>query len=168
VSTDRLPPGVRIRPETESDGPFLLALYRSTREQELSLVDWTEEQKSAFVTMQFTAQRQHYRREYPGARFGIVERDGIAIGRLYVHERSEEIRIMDIAVIAEARNQGIGGALLRSVLAEGARSQRPVTIHVERFNEARRLYDRLGFRGAGGESDESIYLLLGARPWIVS
>jgi len=156
--------GVHLRPEEDADLPFLLALYRSTREQELALVDWPEEQKSAFVAMQFNAQRQHYRREYPGARFDIVERDAVRIGRLYVHQRPDEIRVMDIAMAPAARNQGLGGALLRAILDEGRQSRRPVTIHVERFNPARRLYERLGFRSVGGESDESIYLLLEARP----
>ena len=160
------PAGVRLRPEEESDLPFLIALYRSTREEELSLADWNDEQKTAFVAMQFTAQRQHYRREYAGARFDIVEQTGAPIGRLYVHERSDEIRIMDITVAPKARNQGIGAALLRAILDEGKRSQRRVTIHVERFNPARRLYERLGFRGVAGESAESVYLLLEARPWI--
>jgi len=158
------PGGVRLRAETESDLPFLLALYRSTREQELSLTDWTEEQKAAFVGMQFAAQRQHYRGAYAGARFDIVERDETPIGRLYVHERPAEIRIMDIAIAPEARNQGIGAALLRQVLEEAASSQRRVTIHVERHNPARRLYERLGFRPVSGQSDDGIYLLFEAVP----
>jgi RimJ/RimL family protein N-acetyltransferase len=156
---------VHLRPEQESDLSFLLALYRSTREQELSLVDWSEEQKSAFVAMQFSAQREHYRREYPRARFDVIERDALPIGRLYVHERPDGIRIMDIVMTPAARNLGIGGALLREILDRGARSQRPVTIHVERFNPARRLYERLGFRSVDGASDDSVYLLLEARPW---
>jgi hypothetical protein len=41
-----------------------------------------------------------------------------------------------------------------------------VTIHVERFNPARRLYDRLGFRGVRGEPDDRVYLFLEARPWL--
>ena len=155
---------VRLRPEAESDLSFLLVLYRSTREQEVSMVPWTEGQKQAFVEMQFTSQRQHYLREYPGARLQVIERDAEPIGRLYVHERPDEIRIMEIALAPAARSQGVGGALLRSILDDGARSGRPVTIHVERFNPARRLYERLGFRNVSIESADSIYLLMEARP----
>ena len=36
--------------------------------------------------------------------------------------------------------------LLEEILAEAAATGRPVTIYVEHFNPARRLYDRLGFR----------------------
>jgi RimJ/RimL family protein N-acetyltransferase len=155
-------PGVRLRPEEDADAPFLLALYRSTREQELAMVEWTDDQKHAFVAMQFTAQREHYHREYQGASFDVIERDGLPIGRLYVHERPDEIRIMDVVLAPAARNGGIGTALLHAVLDEGARSRRPVTIHVERFNPARHLYERLGFRVAG--EPDSVYLLMEATP----
>lgn len=159
-----LPEGVSLRQETESDLPFLIQLYHATRADELALVDWSDEQKDAFVRMQFAAQRQHYQREYPGARFQVIERAGAPVGRLYVHERADEIRIMDIALAPPARNQGIGGRLLDAVLAEGARSRRPVTIHVERFNPARRLYERRGFRCLTAETDDTVYLLYEARP----
>ncbi len=160
-----MPEGVRLRPETPSDLPFLLALYRSTREQELSLVDWSQARKDEFVAAQFAAQRQHYHREYPGARFEIVERDGLPVGRLYVHERADGIRVMDLVVVPEARNQGLGRALLGAILEDGARSRRPVTVHVDRHNPARRLYERLGFRRVNAGPEDGLYLLLEARPW---
>ena len=156
--------GVRRRPEEDGDLPFLLTLYRSTREQELSFVDWNDAQKQDFVAMQFEAQRDHYRREYTDASFEIVERHAVPIGRLYLHQRRDEIRVMDITLAPEARNLGLGGALLREVLADAAGTGRSVTIHVERFNPARRLYERLGFRQVGGEPADSIYLLFEARP----
>ena len=56
-----------------------------------------------------------------------------------------EIRIVDIALAPEFRDMGIGSALIGDVLAEGQRSGRPVTIHVERGNRARALYERIGF-----------------------
>src|SRR4051812_8492249 len=54
--------GYTLRPETEDDTPFLFRVYASTREQELAqAVGWSAEQKLAFLTQQFQAQRQHYR-----------------------------------------------------------------------------------------------------------
>ena len=155
---------VTRRPETDDDAAFLLDLYRSTREQELAQVDWTDEQKRAFIAMQFKAQRDHYRREYAGAHFDILERHGEPIGRLYLHERADEIRVVEITLSPSVRNQGLGGALLADVLAGAARSGRSVSIHVERFNPARRLYERLGFRPVAGQADDSIYLLLAVHP----
>jgi ribosomal protein S18 acetylase RimI-like enzyme len=69
----------------------------------------------------------------------------------------DEIRVMDIALLSAFRKQGIGSALLRQTLEEAARSSLPVTIHVERFNPALHLYERLGFRL---EEDKGIYLFM--------
>ena len=70
--------------------------------------------------------------------------DSEPIGRLYVARWKDEIRIMDIALLPEYRNGGIGGGLLRDLLEEAAATSRRLTIHVQRYNPALRLYRRLG------------------------
>ena len=62
-----------------------------------------------------------------------------------MHRQLNEIRIMDIALLPDWRNAGIGSRLLRSILAEADSAGAAVTLHVERWNPAKRLYDRLGF-----------------------
>ena len=96
--------------------------------------------------MQFDFQRAHYRRHYPDASFLIVVLDGRNIGRLYVHYARQDVRLMDIALVPEARGKGIGRRLLETVLEEASRLAAPVTLHVGVGNPARRLYERLGFR----------------------
>lgn len=122
---------------------------------------WTEEQKTAFLAQQFEAQHAHYQTHYIGAEFFVIEVDGVSVGRLYVARWSQEIRIVDIALLPEARGKGTGEALLRDLLDDGQRSGRFVSIHVERMNPALRLYERLGFRL---EEDKGIYLFLKREP----
>ena len=136
---------VTLRPVCSSDSELLFATYASTRADELAQVGWEAAQKESFLRMQFDAQRKFYESEYPGAEFQIILVAGEAAGRLYVHRREQEIRIMDIALLPEFRGRGIGTVLLNEILAEGERTARPVTIHVESFNPAQRLYQRLGF-----------------------
>jgi ribosomal protein S18 acetylase RimI-like enzyme len=125
---------------------LLLRVYRSTREEELAMVvDWTDEQKDAFVRSQFEAQHAWYRDHYQGAQFDVVLVDGVPAGRLYVHRRDREIRLVDITLLPEFRKDGIGTSMLRDLLAEGEIAGKPVTIHVEVFNPAMRLYERFGF-----------------------
>ena len=139
--------GVTFRPITPDDMEFLLRVYHSTREEELAMVlDWTAEQKDAFVQQQFNAQHVWYQDHYDGAQFDVILVDGVPAGRLYVHRRSREIRLVDITLLPEFRKGGIGTSLLRELLAEGEAAGKPVTIHVEVFNPAMRLYERLGFR----------------------
>ncbi len=146
---------------TAGDRPFLVALYRSTREPELALTDWDEPTRAAFVEQQFTAQDAHYRANYPGATLDVVEVDDEPAGRLYVHRGERDIRIMDIALARAFRGRGIGTALLRRLMAEADASGRVLSIHVEAQNQARALYARLGFEPAG---DQGVYVLMERRP----
>ena len=150
-----------LRPAGADDRDFLLRVYASTREEELRLVDWSDEQKAAFVQQQFEAQDAYYREHYDPATFDVIETDGEAAGRLYVARWEDEIRIIDIALLPEYRGRGIGTALLRSLLDEGACTGKRVSIHVERNNPALRLYERLGFAPV---EDRGVYLLLEATP----
>jgi len=158
-------PSVNLRPIREEDTEFLFRLYAATRAEEMAMVvDWSDEQKEAFLRMQFQAQHAWYREHYEGAQLDLLLIDGAPAGRLYVHRREDEIRLMDIALVPEHRNRGVGTALLRELFAESASSGKPITIHVEKYNPAMRLYERLGFTPS---ADRGVYLLL-KRPSILS
>lgn len=138
---------VILRPIREEDLEFLLRLYATTRADEMAMVtDWTDEQKDAFVRMQFQAQHAWYQEHYGDAQFDLVLMDGSPAGRLYVHRRNAEIRLVDISLIPELRGKGVGSALLRELMAEAEAAGKPLTIHVEKYNPAMRLYLRLGFK----------------------
>lgn len=110
------------------------------------MAPWTEGEKAAFLQMQFEAQHAYYLANYSPARFEVIVVDGEDAGRLYVARWEDDIRIIDIALLPEFRCRGVGSALLRDLLAEGERTRRPVSIHVERNNPALGLYHRLGFQ----------------------
>lgn len=151
-------PRVTLRPIGPDDMDFLLRVYRSTREEELAMVvDWTEEMKDAFIQQQFNAQHVWYQEHYQGATFDIVLVDGVPAGRLYVHRRPDEIRLVDIALLPEFRKGGLGTSILQDLLAEVRAAGKPVTIHVEVYNPAMRLYERLGFKPV---EDRGVYRLM--------
>jgi ribosomal protein S18 acetylase RimI-like enzyme len=139
-------PPITLRPATPADRPFLERVYAESRAEELSAVDWSDDEKAAFCRGQFETQDAHYREYYPRCEFLVIERDGAPVGRLYRDRRADEIRVVDIALLASARGGGIGGRVMRGILDEAAAAGLPVRIHVERTNPARRLYDRLGFQ----------------------
>ena len=98
--------GVTLRPMGDDDLPFAAAVYASTRTEELEPTGWPDELKQAFLERQHEAQHHHYRSHYPGAEWLIVERGGKALGRLYLVEWTRELRVIDIALLPEARGQG--------------------------------------------------------------
>lgn len=136
---------IRMRPICEDDMEFMRRLYASTREVELSVVDWDARQKDEFLRMQFEAQHTHYQKYYAGSDFFIIERDAERIGRFYMARFEKEFILIDIALTPEWRNKGIGTPLIQDFLDEAKRAGKPVHLHVEKFNPAQRLYKRLGF-----------------------
>jgi ribosomal protein S18 acetylase RimI-like enzyme len=131
------------------DAAFLLRVYASTREGEMRAVAWSDADKAAFVDLQFRAQKKHYEEHYPSAAYLVIEVDGIAAGRLYVDRTASDINVLDIALLPEYRGRGVGRALLESIVDEARATRRTVSLYVEQYNGARRLYERLGFRALG-------------------
>lgn len=156
---------IRLRPICDDDREFLYRVYASTREEELAVVAWSEAQKTAFLQAQFEAQDRYYRAHYDTAGFSVIYLDGEPAGRLYLHRAVREIRIVDIALLPPYRRRGVGERVLRSIFEEADGASLAVSIHVELFNPARRLYERLGFRFV---AERGAYLLMQRDPLIQS
>lgn len=137
---------IAFRAITDNDIPFLVEVYASTREEELQMTDWSDVEKKAFIDMQFTAQHTQYMANYKNKEFSIIMYKGDKVGRLYLNRMEDDIRIVDIAILSKHRGKGIGTPILKNILKEGAQTNRCVTIHVEKYNPAITLYERLGFK----------------------
>jgi len=147
-----------VKPE---DREFLYELYASTRETEMALTGWSDEEQESFLRMQFKAQTTDYARNYADARFDLLLCGGEPAGRLYLDRREREIRIVDIALMPAFRNRGIGTELLKEIQTEAEAAGKAVTIHVEMNNPAMTLYNRLGFVPIG---DHGVYYLMEWKP----
>lgn len=142
-----LAPLARItrRPVTANDRAFLYQVYASTRQAELAQTDWSAAQIDAFLRGQFEAQDRYYRDVYADASYEVLLWDHVPAGRLYIGRWEQEICIIDIALLPAFQRQGIGGALLQTLMTEADHVQKPLRIHVEKFNTALHWYTRLGF-----------------------
>lgn len=134
-----------LRAMTPEDREFLFLLYGSVRQEEFAQVSWPPETLHVFLQQQFHAQHEYYQQVYSTADFLIIESAGVSIGRLYVHRGTSDIRIVDISLLPEYRNTGIGTHILQQLRNEALDCGKILSIHVEDFNRARTLYDRLGF-----------------------
>lgn len=138
---------------------LLSAIYASTRIPELEQTDWTDEQKKVFTDHQFYAQHDYYQKVYPDAVYNAIVMDDKMIGRLYVNlQHPADIRIIDIALLPEYRNQSIGTSILKDLQQYCDRVKKTLSIHVEQFNPAKNLYERLGFIHA--ETYDQVYILM--------
>lgn len=138
-----------MRPVEADDEAFCARLYRSTRPDLLALVA-DPLYIDALVAMQQRMQVAGYRNAYPDALYQVLELDGAAVGRLVTAAVDGAVRVVDIAVLPDARGRGVAGAALRDVQARAADDGRDVTLAVRKDNDgARRLYATLGFAVAG-------------------
>jgi len=142
----RAPSRIDLRPIRPGDKDLLVRIYSGTREAERDAVHWEEDEWSAFVRMQYDAQRSHYEQQFPNAEHLIVLRHGSPAGRIWVDRTDREIRLLDIAILPEHRRCGIGTFLIRRLQSEAEEKGIPLRHSVELGNPgARRLYERLGF-----------------------
>lgn len=150
-----------LRPAGPGDAELLYRIYASTREDELAVVPWDAAQKETFLRMQFAAQDRYYHATFPAASYDLIISGEEVLGRLYVERGEAAWLVLDIALLPGHRGRGTGARLLTDLLAEAGAAAKPVQVHVERFNPAQRLYDRLGFRQI---ADEGVYLRLEWNP----
>lgn len=140
-----------MSPVTHSDESFLFDLYADTRKEELAFVPWNEEQKTAFLRQQFETQYQYYTAKYPTASFQILLLDSEKIGRLYISAGEKVIKILDLSIIPEKRNQGIGGSIIAEIVESAHAANKEIEIHLEVYNRSASLFARHGFKVADSD-----------------
>jgi GNAT superfamily N-acetyltransferase len=137
---------VTLRPVTTEDNEFLLAVYASTRADELAQVAWAPGQKEAFVRWQFELQRKEYDTRYPDARYQVVLVNDQPVGRIWVGEDDTQIRLLDIGLLEQFQDRGVGTVLLKQLIAEANAAKKKLRHMVFVLNnDAHRFYERLGF-----------------------
>ncbi|MGH6795337.1 MAG: GNAT family N-acetyltransferase [Methylocella sp.] len=68
------------------------------------------------MQQQYQGQGASYRAQYPDARFEIVGRGGVPVGRIVIARIPAAVLIVDIALIASQRRRGIGASRVNGVL----------------------------------------------------
>ena len=122
-----------LRSATEADRDRLYAIHREGMRPYVEQVwGWDE----AF-------QQDRFRQGFDPGITQVVLSDGREIGFLKLTESDGVISLAQIFVVPDHRRKGVGTTLLRDILARDL----PVRLRVLKVNaDARRLYERLGFR----------------------
>ena len=143
-----LPEGgtVVLRPVEPTDQPFLLKLYATSREKELAQVEWVEGQREVFLQWQFEMQQCEYESRFPASRHDVIVVDGADAGRMWVGADETQVRLLDIAILPDYQNRGVGTVLIKQLIEEVRASNKRLRHMVFVYNDdAHRFYERLGF-----------------------
>jgi len=145
MTHDPKPLTIALRAALPGDEAFLYQLYCQSREEEIGAWGLESAQQEMLFKLQFTAQRRHYDLAFPGAEHSIIICNDHPAGHILVFRSERELRLVDIALLAEHRGSGIGASLVRELIGEARAAGKPLVLHVEKQNRAARLYERLGF-----------------------
>ncbi len=143
-----------LRPALPGDADFEHLLYASTRDD---LRPLGPEVFDGLVGMHYRAQSMSIRLEHPQAERQIVMVQKAPVGRLIIDAAGKYIEVIDVALLPEYRNCGLGTSVLNGVLAQADRLGRAMRLHVEKQSRAVRLFERLGFVNCG---DVGMYLAM--------
>ena len=146
---------VKLRPVCSGDESFLFNLYRSVHERTFASLNISEKQKNELLRMQFKAQQTQYRSHFPMADFDLVLTDDEPIGNIFAQRGPEDFVLIDVSLLPEHRNCGIGGQLVTALIQQANNSRRPLQAHVFKNNPAWNLWQRLGFEEV---DDDGVYL----------
>jgi ribosomal protein S18 acetylase RimI-like enzyme len=126
-------------------------------EETFSSLDMLEEQKNELLRSQFNAQQQQYRSQFPMADFELVLSNEDPIGSLFALRGPEEFVLIDISLLPDHRNCGIGGRLITSLIQQANDASKPLQAHVLKNNPAWHLWQRLGFEEV---DEDDMYLII--------
>jgi len=146
---------ITLLPVSDHDESFLFRVFRCVHEPSFASLQTPVEQKTELLQMQFNAQQSQYCTQYPDADFDVVMRDGEPVGYMYALRGPDAYVLIDISLLPEQRNKGVGARLVSELIKEAQSSNEPLEAHVLRDNPAWRLWQRLGFEQV---SDDGVYL----------
>lgn len=140
---------ITLRNAVPEDMQFLARLYDDTRRREVSAWGWPQAQQEMFLRMQFDARQRSYQAGFPDAIDHIVCVNGDDAGRMLVGRGAAGMHLIDIALLEEHTNRGVGTHLLHQLLEECGIRGETLRLQVLQGNPAIRLYRRLGFVETG-------------------
>jgi ribosomal protein S18 acetylase RimI-like enzyme len=134
------------RAATEQDEGFLFELFKSVRMPDFAQLPLPPAQIDMLLKIQYAGQKQTYHAQYPDGD-EIVLLDRKPVGRIWVYRGPAEHQLVDIALMPECRNCGIGAGLVTGAIeaARAAGVRLSCSVAVQNTGSLR-FHERLGFR----------------------
>ncbi len=134
-----------LRPVKKDEEDFWKEVFCDSVRGHFSTAGLSADQLNELLEMQYQAQKADYERNYPQAENDVILYDGNLAGRVILSTEHNDLHLIDIAVLSDFRNRGIGTAILENLFEKSRRTKLPIRFYVEKNNPAFRLYERLGF-----------------------
>ena len=139
------PESIATRSVKPEDRSFLIELYKSSRGDDLRGLGWDEQRISEFLDMQYEAQQNFYESDYRDAADELILLADKPVGRLMIESHPHEIRCIDLGLLPEYRERGLGTEIIQKLQEKARHEKKPLRLQVIRFSRSVNLFDRLGF-----------------------
>ncbi|WP_229804846.1 GNAT family N-acetyltransferase [Paludibacterium paludis] len=145
MQTSSLARSVTLRPARQSDEPFIAQVYRAAR-PDLLLIDAEPDFVRMVQDQQWNAMRQGAGEHSPDAMHFIVEKTGAGIGAVMVDFGHNEVRLLFLGLLPEARGKGYARDVLAGLQQAARQVCTPLAVVAWHDNlPAKRLYRAMGF-----------------------
>jgi ribosomal protein S18 acetylase RimI-like enzyme len=146
-----------LRPAVAADEGLVRRIFAESHCSGFELMGLEPAALAGLVGMQFQARQAQYR-AHPGAVEYLICQgtgpDAEVLGGCWLGDTDEQLRVLDIAVLAEHRRRGVARAVLSALCDRAATDGKPVRLSVWHDNgPALELYRTLGFTPDPGAGD---------------
>jgi GNAT superfamily N-acetyltransferase len=151
---------LRLRParDNEDDPAFFFALFAASRAPEMAPMSIDAKAKDFLLRAQHRSMTETYRREYPNARWEVIELEGEPVGRLVTDVGDACVTYVDIAILPQAQGRGLARRVMLQALEEPRRLGLPARVRLLMQNvTSLRLCEHPGFVPAA-ESPPFVHL----------
>ena len=136
----------RLARDDEADRTFLYALFVAAKAAEMAAMPIDAAAKEFLLSAHYRSMTATYRREYPNARWEVVEFTSEPVGRHVTAVGDRCVTYVDIAFLPRAQGRGLARRLMMDALKEPRRLGRPARGNVLTQNVASlKLCERIGF-----------------------
>lgn len=138
-----------LRPLEPNEETFWREVFYDSVGKRFSALGLAGEQLNELLAFQFKAQTKDYQTNYKKASNDVILFNGERAGRVIISDEHSDLHLIDISVLSQFRNRGIGTEILQWLFEKSRQTGLPVRFYVEKLNPAFKLYERLGFKIAG-------------------
>jgi GNAT superfamily N-acetyltransferase len=150
--------GLRPAVGGPSEEAFLYLLFASNRAAEMAFMPISQPDKEFLLQVQFRSMNDTYRRNFPAARYDIIELDRWPVGRIVSELQPGCVYYVDFALLPQVQGLGLGTIVLAAALEEPRRLGLPARLRSFSHNwAAQRLYKKLGFTAVAEEPPHVLF-----------
>ncbi|MES2224092.1 MAG: GNAT family N-acetyltransferase [Patescibacteria group bacterium] len=139
------------RPATEADYEFALKTHHDAYEDVVS--------KSRFG-WDVAKQDEFFRNCWAPATYQIILADGTEVGYCNVEYEGDHLLLDELVISPKFEGKGIGTRILKQIIQRAITENKLLRLQVLKNNDAKRLYDRSGFKEIKEEETDTHYKMI--------